>query len=124
MENQVFIPVTARVLRNTYNLLINYVQLFPGVPARMHFTDDYLIERTIEEKESGKPKRVKSLVFAVDELDGVDVNRTLSVLSKKLAAHLEPFLPDRRYRDYDFIITKMGDGFLTDFNVQTIKRPT
>lgn len=103
---------------------MNYVALSPGIPTRMHFTDDYLVERRIMEKESGKPKRVKSLIFQVDELNGEDVNRTFSVMSEKLHAHFEPFLKNQLYTSYDFIITKMGDGFYVDWNFQTIKRPT
>ena len=104
-------------------VLMNYVALVAGVPTRMHFTDDYNIERTIADKETGKPKRIKSLVFWVDELNGEDCARTFSVLSQKLAAHLEPFLPDKGYLPYDFIITQIGDGFLKDWNVQVIRRP-
>ena len=105
-------------------MLMNYIALQPGVPTRMHFTDDYNIERTINDRERpGQTKRIKSLVFQVDELEGADVSRTFSVMSQKLAAHLEPYLPERQYRGYDFIITQMGDGFLKDWNVQVIKRP-
>lgn len=114
---------TARFYRTATNLLMNYVALVPGVPTRMHFTDHYYIERIIADKETGKPKPIRSLVFWVDELEGEDCARTLSILSQKLAAHLEPFLPDKRYGGYDFIITKIGDGFLADFNVQPILRP-
>lgn len=103
-------------------VLMNYIQLQPGVPVRMHFTDDYIIERTILEKESGKDKQVTSLTFWCDELDGEPAARTFSVLSQKLAAHLEPFRTNKRYKDYDFIITQMGDGFLKDWNVQAIIR--
>jgi len=116
-------PATVRILRTATNLLMNYVQLVAGVPTRMHFTDDYKIERTIADKETGKPKPIRSLVFWVDELNGEDCTRTFSILSQKLAAHIEPFLPDKRYRGYDFIITQMGEGFLKDWNVQVIKRP-
>ena len=105
------------------NLLMNYVPLVPGIPTRMHFTDHYYIDRIIADKETGKPKPIRSLVFWVDELEGEDCARTLSVLSQKLAAHLEPFLPDKLYGGYDFIITKIGDGFYADFNVQPILRP-
>ena len=104
-------------------MLMNYIALAPGVPTRMHFTDDYIVERTIMEKESGKPKTIKSLVFWVDELNGEEVSRTFSVLSQKLAAHFEPFRKNKEYAKYDFIITQMGDGFLKDWNVQTIRRP-
>jgi len=89
----------------------------------MHFTDDYYVEREIADKETGKPKRIKSLVFWVDELGGEDVARTFSILSQKLAAHFEPFLKDKEYTRYDFIITQIGDGFMKDWNVQPIRRP-
>jgi len=89
----------------------------------MHFTDDYKIERTIADPETGKPKPIKSLVFYVDEVEGESDSRTFSILSQKLAAHFEPFLPDKRYGGYDFIITQMGEGFFKDWNVQVIKRP-
>ena len=112
-----------RILRTATNLLMNYVALVPGVPTRIHFTDDYEIVRTIADKETGKPKPIKSLVFWVDELDGVDAARTFSILSEKLRAHFEPFLPGKEYTHYDFIITQIGDGFLKDWNVQPIRRP-
>ena len=111
------------ILRTATCLLANYVRLVPGIPARMHFTDDYKIERTIADRESGKPKTISSLVFYLDELDGEPASRTFSVLSQKLAAHFEPFLPDKRYHGYDFIVTQMGEGFLKDWNVQVIRRP-
>lgn len=104
-------------------VLMNYIKLAPGIPTRMHFTDDYEIGRTIADGESGKPKRVDSLVFQVDELEGENCSRTFSILSHKLAAHFAPFLPDRRYRSYDLIITQIGEGFMKDWNLQWIKRP-
>ena len=110
----IFEPTSLRIQRTATNLLMNYVQLFPGVPTRMHFTDDYYIERTIADKETGKPKTIRSLVFWVDELGGEDVARTFSILSQKLAAHFEPFLKDKEYTRYDFIVTQMGEGFLKD----------
>jgi len=116
-------PPSLRILRTATNLLMNYVALVPGVPTRMHFTDDYYVDREIADKETGKPKRIKSLVFWVDELDGEDTARTFSILSQKLAAHFEPFLPSKDYTHYDFIITQIGDGFLKDWNVQPIRRP-
>lgn len=106
------------------SLLMNYVRLEPGVPTRLHFTDDYTVERTIKEKESGKPKTIKTFVFWVDELNGELVARSFSIMSQKLYAHFEPFLKDKRYEEYDFIITEMGSEFYKDWNVQTIKRPT
>lgn len=105
------------------NLLMNYVRLVPGVPTRLHFTDDYKVERTIADTETGKPKTIKSLVFWVDEVNGQPDARTFSLLSQKLSAHLEPYLKDKSYLRYDFIITQMGEGFMKDWNVQPILRP-
>ena len=104
-------------------VLMNYIQLAPGVPTRLHFTDDYMITRTILDKELGKGKEITSLVFWCDELNGEPAARTFSILSQKLAAHFEPYRKGKRYADYDFIITQMGDGFYKDWNVQPILRP-
>jgi hypothetical protein len=104
-------------------VLMNYIQLVAGVPTRMHFTDDYVITRTILEKESGKDKPITGITFWVDELNGEPAARTFSILSQKLAAHFEPFRKGKEYIKYDFIITQMGDGFMKDWNVQTILRP-
>jgi len=122
-EKYPFEPMSAYILGTSTCLLSNYVRLVPGVPTRMHFTDDYYIKRTIADKETGKPKPVESLVFYVDELNGEPVSRTFSILSQKLSAHMEPYLPKKAYGGYDFIITQIGEGFLKDWNVQPIKRP-
>lgn len=123
MKMQLLAPTSLHVRLTATNLLSNYIALVPGVPTRMHFTDDYKVERVIADKETGKPKRIKSLVFWVDELGGEEVSRTFSILSQKLAAHFEPYRKDKHYLKYDFIITQIGDGFLKDWNVQVIKRP-
>lgn len=104
-------------------MLMNYIQLVPGVPTRLHFSDDYEVKRSILDRESGKQKLVNTLVFWVDELNGEESARTFSVMSQKLQAPLEPFRKGKEYTKYDFIITKMGDGFYTDWNVQAIRRP-
>lgn len=114
---------TLRILLTATNLLMNYVALVPGVPTRMHFTDNYEVERTIADKETGKPKKIRSLVFWVDTLGGEDCARTFSILSQKLAAHFKPFLKDKEYIHYDFIVTQIGEGFLKDWNVQPIRLP-
>jgi len=105
-------------------VLTNYIRLSPGIPARLHFTDDYLIDRDVADKERpGMTKRLKTLVFQVDTYDAHEVSRTFSVMSQKLASTFEPYLKDKSYRLYDFIITEMGDGFYKDWNIQTIRRP-
>ena len=123
MKMLLYTPTSVYVRLTATNLLMNYIALVPGVPTRMHFTDHYFIDREIADRETGKPKPIKSLVFWVDTLGGEDCARTFSILSQKLAAHFEPFLKDKEYTKYEFIITQIGEGFLKDWNVQPILRP-
>jgi hypothetical protein len=103
-------------------MLMNYVALAPGVPRKMHFTDDYLVDRDITDPDSGKTKRLKTLVFQVDEIDGEPASKTFSVVSSKLAAALQPYLKDHAYRGWDFVITKDGSGFTARFKVDARPR--
>ncbi len=114
---------TLRFYRMATNLLSNYTRLLPGVPKRLHFTDDYKVVRTVTDRDTGKPKEIESRIYWVDEEDGEPVSRTFSIMSQKLDAHLEPFRKDKLYNRYDFIITEMGAGFYKDWNVQPILRP-
>jgi hypothetical protein len=99
-------------------MLANYVELQRDVPTRLHFTDHYYVERLIADKELKREKTVRSLVMWVDRLNNEPCARTLSILSRKLASEIEPYLEGRRFRDFDFIITKRGEGFLTDYQVR------
>ena len=104
-------------------LLMNYVELKEGTPLTLHFTDQYMVEREIWDKDLGKPRIVKSLVLSTDEVDGELAFKSFSVLSTKLYNLLSPYLPDNTFRDYTFRITKRGSGFLTAFQVEAIPRP-
>ena len=101
-------------------MLMNYVELETDVPTRMHFTDHYFVEREIWDKDLEKFKWVRSLVFWVDTLGGYPAAKTFSVLSKKLAATLEPYLAGHKYLEYDFVVTKKGEGFATTYLVEAI----
>lgn len=103
-------------------MLMNYVALAPGVPRRLHFTDDYLVDRDITDPDTGKTKRLKTLVFQVDEVDSLPASKTFSVVSSKLAAALQPYLKDHAYRGWDFVITKDGSGFAARFKVEAHPR--
>lgn len=103
-------------------MLMNYVALEKDVPARMHFTDHYKVEREIWDEKLGRFKPVSSLVFWVDQLNGEPTARTFSVLSENLATILRPYLPNHTYIDNDFVITKQGEGFGTRYQVQVIPK--
>jgi len=101
-------------------MLMNYIALETDTPTRLHFTDYYYVERLIWDPELKIRKMVRSLVFWVDRLDGEPCARTFSVLSKKLAAQLEGYLAEDKFKEYEFIITKSGEGFLTEYRVKVI----
>jgi hypothetical protein len=99
-------------------VLRNYVELTPGVPATMHFTDYAFDSREIRDPRTGLVKQLNTLVFSVDRLNGVAVGGLYSVSADKLAKLLAPYLPDGAYRGLLFTITKLGSDFLTSYEVQ------
>lgn len=99
-------------------VLRNYVELEPGIPARMHFADHAFTEKEIRDPATGLPKVVRTLVFQVDRLDREPTGALYSVTSEKLAVQLQPYLEGKRYRDVDFVITRSGSGFLTEYQVR------
>jgi hypothetical protein len=104
-------------------VMMNYLVLERDKPTRLHFSDHMWTDRMIFDKEMGKEKPVRSLTFWVDEVEGEVSFRTFSILSPKLADKLAPYLPDSRFRDFDFIITKVGEGWTSDWNLEVIPRP-
>ena len=104
-------------------LLMNYVEVKDGETKRFHFTDQYMVDREIWDKDLNKTRIVKSLVLSTDEIDGEIAFKSFSVLSTKLYALFAPYLNDNAYRDYDIVITRVGSGFLTEWRFEAIPRP-
>ncbi|MEM1518181.1 MAG: hypothetical protein QW789_03555 [Nitrososphaerota archaeon] len=84
----------------------NWVIIKPGERKTLHFYDHAVIEREIIDPVIGKPKRVQSLTFFVDQEDGVKVDKMFSVVSMKLAQQLAPYIPEKKYIKYIFVIEK------------------
>jgi len=103
-------------------VLQNYVILEPGVPARLHFTDHRIMTKTITDPITGEGVIRRTLVFDVDELNGEKVAAQYSIMSEKHASQFEPYLEDKSYRDYDFVITVQGEGFQRSWSVQVLPR--
>ena len=101
-------------------MMMNYLELKQDTPVRLHFSDHYYVKRMIWDKDLGKEKPVESLVMWADSVDGGIAAQTFSVLSRKLYLQLSPYLPDSRFRDFDYVITKTGSGFETDYEVIAI----
>jgi hypothetical protein len=104
-------------------VLQSYVEIKPGVPARMHFVDHWVESITATDPLVGRPLPKKRLRFAVDELNGQPAQTYYSTMSQKHAADFEPFLINKKYRDYDFIVTLQGSGWQTEYSVQPVPRP-
>jgi hypothetical protein len=88
----------------------NWVKLTPGVPTRLHFTDHAIKPVPITDPITKYTKTVESLQMQVDKQDGSPVSKTFSVLSERLAGELGPYLPDKRYTRFEFVIVKDGPG--------------
>lgn len=104
-------------------MLMNYVELERDIPKRLHFTDHYYVEGDIWDKDLNKMKWVRRLIFWCDEEDEEPSAKTFSVLAQGLLGKLEPYLKDHDYRGYDFVITKRGERFVTQYSVEVIPRP-
>ena len=109
--------------------LQNYVIFTSGVPERLHFTDHSYEQRTITDKVTLRPTPRNILVMSVDEINGrktdihgLPIIAKLSAMAEGLAAKLEPYLPNKDYLRYDFIITQTGTDFLTRYTVQVLPR--
>jgi hypothetical protein len=99
-------------------VLGNFVRLVAGVPKRMHFVRHEFVEKVIRDPLTGSAKTVRVLQFYVDYEDGQKVAKVFSVTSEKLAAALSPYLEGQRYAKLEFVITKKGEGFLTDYSLE------
>jgi len=91
-----------------------------GIPERMHFSAFFKGTRDIIDSVTGRvvPKNVAE--FDVDRLNGQPTNAKFSVLAEKLFAQLEPYTLDNTYKNYEFVVTRIGAGFTTSFSVQVI----
>jgi len=103
-------------------VLENHVVLQNGTPTRMHFTDHRVEARPITERQTGRPAIRNVLVLDVDQLDGRPVHALFSTMAEKLAARFSPYLADKGYRGYDFVVTQNGDGWTRDWTTRWIPR--
>ena len=103
-------------------VLENYVILETGIPARLHFTDHAIQRRTVTDPLTGEPTTRAVLVLEVDRLNNREAFAKYSIMAEKHAGQFKPYLDDKSYRNYDFVITKTGEGFRTSWSVQVIPK--
>ena len=102
--------------------LQNTVILENNVPVRLHFVADRYEKRVITSRDTGQPAIKEVLVLEVDEWNGQKVQAIFSTMAQKLDGLLGPYLPGKKYLDYDFIITQSGDQYTRNWNVQRLPR--
>jgi len=103
-------------------VLENYVILETGVPGRLHFFDHVIQARTITDPITGGPATRHVLIFEVDQFNGKEVAAKYSIMAEKHAGQFKPYLDDKSYRDYDFVITPVGEGFRRSWSLQVLPR--
>ena len=72
----------------------------------MRFSEYRITSRQITDPFFGTSRKVNSLLFMVDQVDGKPVDKTFSVVSEKLAMEFEPYLEDGSYKRYTWCLTK------------------
>lgn len=101
----------------------NYLKLEPDTPTRIHIDDYHKVDRVINDPTLHKDKTVSSRMFWLDEVNGEPAAKSFSVLSEGLWQQLEPYIKNQRFRDFDFVITKRGEGYQTKYEVEAIPIP-
>lgn len=99
-------------------VLVNHVMLQNNVPSRLHFINHRIQPRTITDPNTRQPVIRNTLEFDVDRLDSRPVGAVFSTMAEKLAGLFEPYLGDRSYVNFDFVITQTGDGYLRTWTVK------
>lgn len=100
----------------------NWIMLDTGETGRFHFTDHSIQNRTITDPITGGATSRNTLVLEVDEFDGKAVAAKYSTMAEKHFAQFEPYLGDKSYRDFTFVITPIGDGFRRTWSFQVLPR--
>jgi len=96
----------------------NYIQLIPGVRARLVLTNPVIEEVTIPDRATRGTKTVRRLRWEVLEVDGEPTHTYFHVLSRKLAETLLA-LWERRTADRICVeIVEFGTGLAKDYEVK------
>lgn len=98
----------------------NIVILNPDIPERMHFTNHTIVNRDITDPTTGRGATRKVLEFDVDRLNGQPAAAKFSTMAETLYAQFEAYLPNQLYRQFEFIVTRRGSGFRTQYTVDRI----
>jgi len=99
-------------------VLGNYIELIPGVRARLVLTNPVIEEVTIPDKVTKSTKTIRRLRWEVLEIDGAPEHTYFHVVSRKLAEMLMA-LWERRTGDRICVeIMEFGTGLAKDYEVR------
>ena len=87
------------------------MKLPPGKVVCMRFKEYRVTSREITDPFWKTPRKVDSLLFLVDRVDGKPVDKTFSVVSERLAQEFEPYLADGSYKAYEWCLVKDAGEF-------------
>jgi hypothetical protein len=105
-----------------FPLLDNVVQLQPGQPKELHFTDHAFGPVVMPDPIVGIERPVETLTFVVDLEDGRPVNKVYYVTADRHARDFGPYLAERTYRDYTWTMTVRGEGLGRIFTTVRLPR--
>lgn len=103
-------------------ILDNVVRLAPGASKELHFTNHTRGPVDMQDPVTFVVRPVETLTFVVDEEDGRPVNKVYYVTSDRHAQDFGPFLAERKYRDYNWLITAFGEGLLRRWTTVRVPR--
>lgn len=90
----------------------NFVRLTPGVQVRLHFTDHKIARRQVTDPDTKRLVEREGLMFFVDKVDGIRVDKMYSILSERHSAEFAGYLPGKAYVGYEFIVVKDAPGYV------------
>lgn len=98
-------------------ILSNYVRLKPGERKKLVLTDPRIVEVTIKDPKSQRPKIIRRLEWTVLEEDGVPTIKYFSTVSEKLAQLLFAIWDKRTTDRICVYITEFGSDLAKDYEV-------
>jgi len=101
-------------------VLENYVKLTAEAEKILKLENPRILERTITDPETKRPKIVRAWVADVTEEDYAPVRKIFSTLAEKLAASLQVAADAGDLRRYRVGITWYPRGYATEYRMRLI----
>jgi len=93
-----------------------FVKFVAGKPKTLHFLEWNKVTQDFIDEATGKTKKVPSVVCVINNEDGEDVSKVLTITSKRLISELSSLL--LMNKPFTAEITQFGAGFNTEYEVK------